>query len=84
MPFVAGSFLQSVVGSFFGSLAVAGGVGAMARVYESAPVRNLMIKLGKAEPGSSLEEQIAKRLFATIQTQSEAIEEKAKTAAGQP
>lgn len=84
MPFVAGSFLQSVVGSFFGSLAVAGGVGAMARVYESAPVRNLMIKLGKAEPGSSLEEQIAKRLFATIQTQSEAIEEKAQTAAGQP
>lgn len=84
MPFVAGGLLQSFFGSLGGTIAAAGGIGSLARVYESVPVRDLMLKLGKTAPGSAEEQQIAKRLFATIQTQSEAIEEKAKTVAGQP
>jgi hypothetical protein len=78
MPFVAGSALQSFLGSFGGTLAAAGGIGLTARVYESAPVRNLMMKLGATKRGSPEEAAIAKRLFTTIATQSEAIQSSAE------
>lgn len=73
VPFVAGSFLVDLLGTFGASLAAAGGVGLTARVYESAPVRNLMIQLGRAAPGSAEEAALFKRLAATIQTQAEAL-----------
>jgi len=78
VPFVAGSALQSFLGSFGGTLAAAGGIGLTARIYESAPVRNLMMKLGTTKRNSSEEAAIAKRLLSTIQTQSEAIESKSQ------
>lgn len=81
VPFVAGSALQSFLGSFGGTLAAAGGIGLTARIYESAPVRNLMMKLGTTKRGSAEEAAIAKRLLTTIQTQSEAIQSKAQEAA---
>jgi hypothetical protein len=80
VPFVAGSALQSFLGSFGGTLAAAGGIGLTARIYESAPVRNLMMKLGATKRGSAEEAAITKRLLATIQTQSEAIQSKAQEA----
>jgi len=73
VPFVAGSFLVDLLGTFGASLAAAGGVGLTARIYESAPVRNAMIRLGRAAPGSSEEAAILKRLLSTIQTQAEQI-----------
>ena len=73
VPFVAGGFLVDLLGTFGASLAAAGGVGLTARVYESAPVRNLMIQLGRAAPGSAEEAALFKRLAATIQTQAEAL-----------
>lgn len=73
VPFVAGSALQSFLGSFGGTLAAAGGIGLAARVYESAPVRNLMMKLGTTKRGSAEEAAITKRLLSTIETQSEAL-----------
>jgi hypothetical protein len=78
VPFVAGSALQSFLGSFGGTLAAAGGIGLTARIYESAPVRNLMMKLGATKRGSAEEAAITKRLLSTIQTQSEAIQSKAQ------
>jgi hypothetical protein len=81
VPFVAGSALQSFLGSFGGTLAAAGGIGLTARIYESAPVRNLMMKLGTTKRGSAEEAAIVKRLLTTIQTQSEAIQSKAQEAA---
>lgn len=80
VPFVAGSALQSFLGSFGGTLAAAGGLGLAARVYESAPVRNLMMQLGTAKRGSAEEAAIVKRLLATIETQSEAIQSKTQEA----
>ena len=80
VPFVAGSALQSFLGSFGGTLAAAGGIGLTARIYESAPVRNLMMKLGTTKRGSAEEAAIVKRLLTTIQTQSEAIQSKAQEA----
>jgi hypothetical protein len=73
VPFVAGSALQSFLGSFGGTLAAAGGIGLTARIYESAPVRNLMMKLGTTKRGSAEEAAIVKRLLTTIETQSEAL-----------
>ena len=80
VPFVAGSALQSFLGSFGGTLAAAGGIGLTARIYESAPVRNLMMKLGTTKRGSAEEAVIVKPLLTTIQTQSEAIQSKVQEA----
>lgn len=80
VPFVAGSALQSFLGSFGGTLAAAGGIGLAARVYESAPVRNLMMQLGTVKRGSAEEAAIVKRLLATIETQSEALQSKTQEA----
>jgi len=71
VPFVAGSVLAELLGTFGASAVAAGTVGAAARAYESAPVRNLMIRLGKTVPNSKEEAALFKRLTATIQTQSE-------------
>lgn len=78
VPFVAGSALQSFLGSFGGTLAAAGGIGLTARIYESAPVRNMMMKLSATKRGSTEEAATVKRLLTTIQTQGEAIQSKAQ------
>ena len=54
--------------------------GLAARLYESAPVRNQMLKLAQTKAGSAEEAALAKRLLATIQTQAEAIQAKAQEA----
>lgn len=69
VPFVAGSFLQSIFGSFGASLAAAAGVGATARIYESAPVRDLLMKIPKTAPGGTEEAKLFKRLMSTIQAE---------------
>lgn len=79
VPFVAGSFLVDLLGTFGASLAAAGGVGLTARIYESAPVRNLMLQLGRAAPGSAEEAALAKRLVAAIQSQAESQQSPATT-----
>ena len=62
VPFVAGSFLRSVLGSFGATLATAAGLGAAARAYESAPVRNLMVALSRTKPGAKDEAALFKRI----------------------
>lgn len=42
-------------------------LGAMSRVYESAPVRNALIALAKAKPGSAEEATLAKRVMQATQ-----------------
>ena len=69
VPFVAGSFLQSIFGSLGASVAAAAGVGATARIYESAAVRDLLMKIPKTAPGGTEEAKLFKRLMSTIQTQ---------------
>jgi len=73
VPFVAGGALAEIMGTLGATIATAGGIGGMARIYESAPVRNLMLQLGKAAPGSAEEAALARRLISTIQTQSDTI-----------
>jgi hypothetical protein len=74
VPFVAGGVLAEMLGTMGATIATAGGIGATARLYESAPVRNLMIQLGRTAPGSAEQAALAKRLMSVIQTQSEALQ----------
>lgn len=69
VPFVAGSFLQSILGSFGATIATAGGIGGAARIYESAAVRDLLMKIPKTAPGGTEEAKLFKRLMSTIQAQ---------------
>jgi hypothetical protein len=73
VPFVAGSFLVDLLGSLGASFTAAGVTGLAARAYESAPVRNLMIKLGKAAPNSPEEAALLRRLVSVVQTQSDQV-----------
>lgn len=75
VPFIAGGMLVDLLGTQGAALASAGGVGLLARVYESAPVRNLMIRLGKVAPGSAEEASALKRLIATMQAEAQSIGE---------
>jgi len=79
VPFVAGSVLMDMFGTFGATLATAAGIGASARVYESAPVRNLMLQLGRVAPNSPEEAALTKRLISVVQTQTESLQEKPQT-----
>lgn len=68
VPFLMGSFLTDMLGGAGAATTTAVGIGGGARLYESAPVRNLLMQLGTKRPGSQEEQQIIKRLLATVQT----------------
>lgn len=48
-------------------------VGGAARLYESAPVRNLLIKIPQTRPGSAEEAELVKRLFNTYAAQQQPV-----------
>ena len=57
---------------FLATLGTAGGIGVAARIYESAPIRNLLIKIPQTVVGSPEEAALLKRLTSTIQQQQQA------------
>ena len=66
------SFFGGGLIGFFATLGTAGGVGVAARIYESAPIRNLLIKIPQTISGSPEEAALLKRLTTTIQQQQQA------------
>ena len=74
VPFLAADTLSNFFGGPTGATAAAFTVGGLARIYESAPVRNMLLQMAKSKPGSAEEAALAKRLLATIQTQAEAVQ----------
>ena len=61
-----------VGGGIPGAVATAGGmatVGSAARLYESAAVRNLLMKFPQVRPGSAEEAELLKRLMSTLAAQ---------------
>jgi hypothetical protein len=66
------SFFGGGLPGFLATLGTAGGVGLAARIYESAPIRNLLIKIPQTVSGSPEEAALLKRLTATIQQQQQA------------
>lgn len=57
--------------------ALAGGIttGALARVYESKPVRDMLIKMPSVRRGSPEEAELAKRIIAAVQAQNQTQEQ---------
>ena len=80
VPFLAVDVLSGTFGGPTGATVAAGTVGGLARIYESAPVRTLLLQVSRSAPGSTEEAALAKRLLATIQTQAEAVENVGKEA----
>lgn len=64
--FAAGSMMD--LGS---SIATFGGAGALARLYESAATRNLLVGLSKTKPGSKAEGAFLQRITSALASQSE-------------
>jgi len=64
VPILAVDLLSKTLGGPMGATAGAATVGGLARLYESAPVRNLLMKLPIVKPGSAEEGAIFKRLLA--------------------
>jgi hypothetical protein len=62
---LASAFGGGVTG-FLAALSAAGGIGAAARIYESAPVRNVLLQASKTNNSDKLIE-LSKRLAATVQ-----------------
>ncbi len=60
---------------------IAGGlsIGGLARLYESAPVRNLLLKMGKTKRNKTEEAALFKRLLATISQQKKKSDTKGGT-----
>jgi len=77
MPFIAGGVIAELFGGAAPAAAAALSAGVLARAYESRPVRNLLMKIGKAKKSSSAEEELVRRFnntfweeFAKIQVES--------------
>lgn len=65
VPLLLGAGFEHYFG-LAGGIAAAGGTGLLARVYESALVRNTLLKLGQSKPGSAQERIFAKRAGAAM------------------
>ncbi len=66
VPFIAGSFLTDVLGGAGAATATALSVGGIARIYESAPVRNLLLQLSKTKANTPQETALLQKLGATL------------------
>jgi hypothetical protein len=71
MGIMGGAGLASAFGGgvdgFLATVATVGSAGAAARIYESAPVRNILMQLPKVKPGSVEEGALFKRLLEATQ-----------------
>lgn len=70
MPIIGGFAAGSMM-DLGTSLATFGGAGGLARLYESAATRNLLVGLSKTEPGSKAEGAILQRITSAIAAQTE-------------
>lgn len=71
LPFVGGAVLADIFGSYGAALVSGGTIGVGARVLESAPVRNLLLKIPKYSKGSPEEAAAVKRLMNVFQQEYE-------------
>lgn len=65
IPYLMGAGLTHAFG-LVGGIAAGGGISALAHIYESAPVRDLLLRIGKSQPGSANEQQLMNRLSGVL------------------
>lgn len=70
------AWLGSVFGSTAEALAAGASIGGIARVYESAPVRNMLVKIAQTPAGSAQEGDLVRRILPIMQQIKESNEEK--------
>jgi hypothetical protein len=75
VPIIAATFLTDLLGTAGATFTTGATIGGTARLYESAPIRNILLKLPQTAVGSAEEAELAKRLTAAIRAQT-AVEEK--------
>jgi hypothetical protein len=66
VPFLAGGGLVAALGTS-GAAAVGFGAGALARAFESAPVRDLLMKMPTVKPGSRAETELAREIAVAME-----------------
>jgi hypothetical protein len=77
VPFVGAAALSQYLGGTAEAVLGAAAIGGAARAYESAPVRNILMKIPQTVAGSKEEQQLLKRLQAAVgQTRFDEQEEK--------
>lgn len=69
-PIFGAALLTDWLGSAGGATASAAMAGAAARIYESAPVRNMLINLSRTKPGSPQEARLFERIDKVLASQS--------------
>lgn len=74
IPVIA-TWLGSVFGNTAAGLSAGASIGGLARVYESKPVRDMMIKLSQVPPGSKAEGEIIRRMLPVMQQMNQKEEE---------
>jgi hypothetical protein len=65
LPYAVPAVFTQLFG-LMGGTVVAGGIGLIARAYESPAVRNALLKLGRTKPGSKAESSMLERAGASI------------------
>lgn len=83
LPILGGTFLVDLFGGAGAATGSAATIGALSRVYESAPVRNLLLKLPQVASGSPEEAELINRLTAAIRAEAAAQEPEAEPEAQQ-
>jgi hypothetical protein len=73
------SFYGGGLEGFMATMATAGGVGGLTRIYESTPVRDILLKIPKTVAGSKEESALFKRLATVTNTQQYALGEAGKS-----
>lgn len=68
-PAVGAAFLTDIFGGFGSGLVAGASVGGLARLYESAPVRNILLKIPQTRAGSPEEAELIKRLADAVRAQ---------------
>lgn len=66
LPWAVPPAFITMFGDMFTGAMAAGTVGVIARIYESAPVRNALLKLGRTKPGSPQERTMLDRAARSI------------------
>lgn len=69
VPIIGAAVLTDLLGGSGAVLATMATVGGLARVYESAPIRNLLLQIERSKPGSREEAYLVKRFTTAIQGQ---------------
>lgn len=73
-PVILSSALTDILGGFGAAMASGATIGGVARLYESAPVRNILLKLPQTAVGSPQEQELIKQLAAAIRAEKAAEE----------